>query len=275
LKVKFEEETARLARQRRELEERQASLEREFEQERKTKLKELDLRLAETIKAYEKKWEQTITDLRAQAEAARLSKKAERKVSSLAQEVREEWNAQVLETLGVPPEAEEERVLDVVPKLGDRVRIADVSTPGTVVAALGEDRFEVAVGMLKFEVRPHQLKVLAGEADRARGRQAIATPAPSRRDARIGADAGESGIPAAEINVIGTTAEEARERLDKFLDEAFLEGRFRLRVIHGMGKGILRRTLHEMFASHPHVEKYYLAAPQEGGAGATIVELKM
>ncbi len=275
LKVKLEGETVRIEQQRREMEDRQASLERKFEQERKGKLKELDSRLAETIKAYEKKWEQTIIDLRAQAEAARLSKKAERKVSSLAQEVREEWNAQVLETLGVPPEAEEERVLDVVPKLGDRVRIADVSTPGTVVAVLGAERFEVAVGMLKFEVRPYQLKVLAGEADHARGRPAMATPTPSRRDARSGADAGESTTPAAEINVIGTTAEEARERLDKFLDEAFLEGRFRLRVIHGMGKGILRRTLHEMFSSHPHVEKFYLAPPQEGGAGATIVELKM
>jgi dsDNA-specific endonuclease/ATPase MutS2 len=29
-----------------------------------------------------------------------------------------------------------------------------------------------------------------------------------------------------------------------------------------------------MFASHPHVEKFYFAPPHEGGAGATIVELK-
>lgn len=77
-----------------------------------------------------------------------------------------------------------------------------------------------------------------------------------------------------EFNVIGNTAEEARERVDKFLDQAYLGGRFRLRIIHGHGKGILRKTLHEMFAGHPHVEKFYLAPPQEGGAGATIVELK-
>jgi DNA mismatch repair protein MutS2 len=62
--------------------------------------------------------------------------------------------------------------------------------------------------------------------------------------------------------------------VDKFLDEAYMAGRFRLRVIHGHGKGILRKNLHEMFASHPHVEKFYLAPPHEGGAGATIVELK-
>ena len=63
--------------------------------------------------------------------------------------------------------------------------------------------------------------------------------------------------------------------MDKFLDQAFLDGHFRLRVVHGHGKGILRRSLHEMFSSHPHVEKFYAAPQHEGGAGATIVELKM
>ena len=79
----------------------------------------------------------------------------------------------------------------------------------------------------------------------------------------------------AEINVIGSTAEEAMARVDKFLDQAFLDGRFRLRVIHGHGKGILRKALQEMFATHPQVEKHYPAPPQEGGTGATIVELKL
>ena len=77
-----------------------------------------------------------------------------------------------------------------------------------------------------------------------------------------------------EINVIGNTAEEAAERVDEFLDRAYVSGRYRLRVVHGMGKGILRRSLHEMFASHPHVEKFYLASQGEGGGGATIVELR-
>lgn len=63
--------------------------------------------------------------------------------------------------------------------------------------------------------------------------------------------------------------------MDEYLDQAFVAGRFRLRIIHGHGKGILRRTLHQMFASHPHVEKFYPAPANEGGAGATIVELKL
>ncbi len=41
------------------------------------------------------------------------------------------------------------------------------------------------------------------------------------------------------------------------------------------GKGILRQALAEMFADHPHVEKFFPAPKNEGGAGATIVELKV
>ena len=86
---------------------------------------------------------------------------------------------------------------------------------------------------------------------------------------------GATAAPAVEINVIGTTAEEACEQVDKFLDRAFLNGRFRVRVIHGFGKGILRKALHDLFAGHPHVEKYYAAPQHEGAGGATIVELKL
>jgi DNA mismatch repair protein MutS2 len=48
----------------------------------------------------------------------------------------------------------------------------------------------------------------------------------------------------------------------------------RVRIVHGHGMGILRKVLWELLAHHPHVEKYYQAPQQEGGAGATIVELK-
>jgi len=62
--------------------------------------------------------------------------------------------------------------------------------------------------------------------------------------------------------------------VDKFLDEAFLAGVTRVRVIHGHGMGVLKRAVEELCRAHPHVEKFYPASPAEGGAGATIVELK-
>lgn len=77
-----------------------------------------------------------------------------------------------------------------------------------------------------------------------------------------------------EINLIGQRAEEACQQVDKLLDSAALAEVDRIRIIHGHGMGILKRAIADLLARHPHVEKFYVAPPEEGGAGATIVELK-
>ena len=77
-----------------------------------------------------------------------------------------------------------------------------------------------------------------------------------------------------EINLIGRTVDEAVEELEKYLDRAFLAGLPRVRVIHGHGAGILRRGLREFLKGHPHVAGLADAAQNEGGAGATLVELR-
>ena len=62
--------------------------------------------------------------------------------------------------------------------------------------------------------------------------------------------------------------------MDKLLDSAALAQVDRIRIIHGHGMGILKKAIAGLLANHPHVEKFYAAAPEEGGSGATIVELK-
>jgi DNA mismatch repair protein MutS2 len=193
----------------------------------------------------------------------------------MAQEVREEWNAQVLETLGVAPSEAPELLLDVPPKVGDRVRVADVPTAGRILEKRDEDDFEVEVGRLKMRVRREQIKVLADSGTAGEGPGKGISPTVRVAGGRFASAPDASAASAIEINVIGTTAEEACEQVDKFLDRAFLNGRFRVRVIHGFGKGILRKALHDLFAAHLHVEKYYAAPQHEGAGGATIVELKL
>jgi DNA mismatch repair protein MutS2 len=77
-----------------------------------------------------------------------------------------------------------------------------------------------------------------------------------------------------EINVIGETADDALRRVDKFLDNALLAQLTRVRIVHGSGMGVLKRAISGMLATHPQVERFAPAAQNEGGAGATIVELK-
>jgi DNA mismatch repair protein MutS2 len=265
LKSRLEEEAAALRKRRKEFEDRQAGLEHKFEEERRGKLKELDARLAETIKAYDRKWEAVVTQVRAQA-SAKLSKKTERQPAALAQEVREDWNAQVLDTLGVSPAEEVAITLGVPPKVGDQVLVANVPQPGKVTSILSNGQVEVEVGRLRMRVEQSQVKVLSSKS---------AAPPAAALHGVAASMADKSSAAPVEINLVGATAEEACEQVDKFLDRAFVDGRFRVRVIHGFGKGILRKALHDLFAGHPHVDKYYPAPQHEGAGGATIVELKL
>ena len=261
-RVEFERQLAGLAQREKQMEARRQELELKFQQDRRAKLKELDSRLEETLRHLSKTWEQTLENLKAQAVPPKVVSRGQRRAATLTHEAREDWNAQVLEALGEPAgPAPGEPVPELPLAVGTKVHVTNVSTPGTVTALLEDDRVEVAVGQLRMRVRKDEVRV------------AVQPGPPTLSGQSLSAPQGEE-VPE-EFNVIGNTAEEARERVDEFLDRAYLGGRSRLRIIHGHGKGILRKTLHEMFAHHPHVEKFYLAAPQEGGAGATIVELKV
>lgn len=267
-KAEFEGQTEKLTRERRELEAERKRLEEEFSRQRRARLAELDSRLEETLRQYEIKWQKALQEIRAEAlaraRAPAAAKKIERKAGELGRQARAEWNARVLEILGAP--SEEEVTVEAAPAVGDQVRLSDLSTPGTVIALVGDENVEVEVGRLRMRVPRSEVKVLARKTAVGKG---------AATGGRSGMHLEESASEApVEINVIGTTAEEARERVDKFLDAAYVARRFRLRVVHGHGKGILRKSLHEMFTSHPHVEKFYAAPQNEGGAGATIVELK-
>ena len=87
-------------------------------------------------------------------------------------------------------------------------------------------------------------------------------------------DGAAQGTVAEEINVIGCTVEEATERVDKFLDEAALAGKPRVRIIHGHGTGALRRGLAAFLSEHPQVDKIHEADRERGGAAVTVVEMK-
>jgi DNA mismatch repair protein MutS2 len=77
-----------------------------------------------------------------------------------------------------------------------------------------------------------------------------------------------------DLNVIGCTVAEAISRAERFLDETLLTEQKSVRVIHGYGTGQLRRALAEFLQAHPLVARIQPAAPEAGGGGVTVVELK-
>ena len=77
-----------------------------------------------------------------------------------------------------------------------------------------------------------------------------------------------------ELNVIGMTVDQAVDRVSRFLDDTLVTDLHEVRIVHGHGTGQLRKGIAAFLKTHPQVEKYYAAPDNQGGGGATIVELK-
>jgi DNA mismatch repair protein MutS2 len=105
--------------------------------------------------------------------------------------------------------------------------------------------------------------------------QAAGNPVQAARSRGINVSlAHEDDSVSTEINVIGQTVDEATQAVEKFVDRAFLAGAVRLRVVHGSGMGILRKALRQFLKGHPHVANVSEPPQNEGGGGATVIELR-
>lgn len=77
-----------------------------------------------------------------------------------------------------------------------------------------------------------------------------------------------------ECNLIGLHVDEAMDKFDDYMDQARLHGLTSFRIIHGDGSGALRKAVQDRLKRNKYVDSYRIGMPQEGGTGATVVEMK-
>jgi len=63
---------------------------------------------------------------------------------------------------------------------------------------------------------------------------------------------------------------EVKDLLDDYLEAAYEKGFKEVRIIHGKGSGVLRKTVHSILSRHPRVASFSPADSASGGWGATI-----
>lgn len=73
------------------------------------------------------------------------------------------------------------------------------------------------------------------------------------------------------LDLHGLRAEEALERVDKFLSDCLLAGYDEVLIYHGIGGGILSKVIKDFLSTHPKVISFSDAPPQMGGFGAKII----
>lgn len=154
------------------------------------------------------------------------------------------------------------------PEAGDLVKLKSLGRQARVERVIDAKTFEVSVGPMKMRVSLDDI------AEVEKGRVTTPLEAARRRGGVTVSTNEDPDYMSSEINVIGRTADEAHEEVARFIDRAFLAGLPRVRIVHGTGMGILRRTLREYLRNHPHVATVTEPPQNQGGQGATEVELR-
>ena len=142
---------------------------------------------------------------------------------------------------------------------GARVVVAGLGLEGTIIEVRG-NQAEIDVRGKRMRAKVKDLRAIGGP--------------PPAASVRVNVDLQPREGSLSELNVIGQTVDEAITRLEKFLDESTVTDQHTIRIVHGHGTGQLRRAIAAFLKNHPLVANYRLAPQNEGGGGATIVELK-
>jgi DNA mismatch repair protein MutS2 len=255
----------------RELSREKARLEVEGRVEQKARTKELEAKLNSLIEDFAYQLRETVKAIDDKALAQKISRDSDRRMATLRREFSEQFNSTVVAHTN-RADKNDPATQPHIPKgikVGDLVKLKSLGRQARVDRVLDAKTFEVSMGQLKMraaiddiaEVEPVK-GVTPLEAARKRGGITVATAH------------NDTDYMTSEINVIGRTADEAQTEVERFLDRAFLAGLPRVRIVHGTGMGVLRRTLREYLRNHPHVTAIAEPPQNQGGQGATEVELR-
>ena len=219
----------------------------------------------------------TVKVIEDRAGQQKLSKDAERRITRLRREFQESFNQTVVAHRTGADQGDANAQPHVVKHVaaGDQVRLKSMNKVAIVQREVEKDVFEVTLGPLKMRVKRDDIAEVLQTADLRQSERADPVAAArQQKNVHVTVTSANTDDMRMEINLIGRTVDEATEELEKYLDRAFLAGLPRVRVIHGHGAGILRRGVREFLKSHPHVATLAEAPQNEGGQGATLVELR-
>ena len=259
------------------LNQERARLAREGDIELRNRTRELEMKLASLLKDFEFQMRETVRAIEDRAGQQKLSKEAERRILRLRREFQESFNQTVVAHRTGADQGDANAQPHIVKHVaaGDQVRLKSMNKVATVQREVEKDLFEVALGPIKMRVKRDDIAEVIETADsRTSERADPLAAARQQKNVHVTITSANTDDMRMEINLIGRTVDEATGELEKYLDHAFLAGLPRVRVIHGHGAGVLRRGVREFLKSHPHVATIAEAPQNEGGQGATLVELR-
>jgi DNA mismatch repair protein MutS2 len=192
--------------------------------------------------------EELVRNIRTHAADKDVIRESRRRVDAMLTDVRDQ--AQALDPKSAP-------LAKVAP--GDRVSESPTGRPWGMVVEVDRKDVTVELGGKKIRARIGTLY------------PPVADDAPAVR-AGIGVEyepVGES-----EVRVRGMDRESAIEEVSRFIDRAVLSGLSEVKIIHGLGTGVLGKAVRESLSRDPRVASVRVGDPMEGGTGVTFARLR-
>ena len=144
-------------------------------------------------------------------------------------------------------------------KVGDDVLVLSYNQRATVLEISG-NTLQIKMGAMKLNIKKKEVRKIDSEPEVAT--RYVSTSNVSSK--KVGID----------INVIGLNTEEAIREIEDYMDKVILQGYDTFTIIHGLGSGILRKNIGEYLKNNRYVASYRTGGQNEGGMGATVVEMK-
>jgi len=252
-----------------ELAREKAHLEAEGRRDQQAKLKQMESKLDGLLRDFDYRAREAVQAVQDRVAAQKLSRDAERRVAKLRREFRDEFSATVVaHTTGADRGDPHARDRLVHAAEGDTVKLKSLSQPARISRRVDDHHYEVEIGRMKMKIAGDDIAEVLVRA------QDSPLAAARARGVSVTLQSETQNVPA-EINVIGRTVEDATREVERFVDRAFLAGLPRIRVVHGSGMGILRKALRQFLEKHPHVESIAEPPLNQGGGGATVVDLRV
>lgn len=267
-----ESERLRLRTAQQELEREKNRLAVDGKKDQQAKIRDMEKKLEALLRDFEYHAREAVNAVQDRVAAQKLSKDAERRIAKLRRDFREQFDSAVVaHSTGADqgdPHAQPQLVKHVTQ--GDTVKLKSTGRSARVARKIDDNHFEVEMGVMKMKIARADIAEVLSSA-----RPAVTPVQAARaRGISISLEREDSNVPQ-EINVIGQTVDDASREVEKFVDRAFLAGLPRVRVVHGSGMGILRKALRQLLQNHPHVASVAEPPQNEGGGGATVVELRV
>jgi DNA mismatch repair protein MutS2 len=142
---------------------------------------------------------------------------------------------------------------------GDRVSLSPTGRPFGIVVEV--DRKDVTVELGGKKIRARIGKLYPAAVDKG-------------ADAPASVGVQFEPLGATEVSVRGMDRESALEEVSRFIDRAVLTGLSEVKIIHGLGTGVLAKAVREALSRDSRVTSHRAGDPMEGGTGVTFARLK-